>query len=98
MENDKKQKRVSANAQVKEEKKYTEAEFNAACSQLYQKLVKEIQARDMTNMFKRLDYLFEVLKNSNFFNEDFVQSCAEEIEVALTPVEPEETQGSTTED
>lgn len=89
MENNK-AKEAGATAQVKEEKKYTESEFNAACSQLYQKLMKEIQARDMANMFKRLDYLFEVVKNRECFNEQFVHECISEIEVALTPVEPEE--------
>lgn len=91
MENNKTEKKVSASAQATEEKKYTESEFNAACSQLYQKLMKEIQMRDMTNMFKRLDYLFEVLKNRSCFSEGFVESCIEEIETALTPVEQEDT-------
>lgn len=88
MENNKK--KVSANAQVKEEKKYTESEFNAACSQVYQKLMREIQMRDMTNMFKRLDYLFKVIENEGCFSEAFVDNCVQEIETALTPVEPEE--------
>ena len=92
MENNKTEKNVSATAPVKEEKKYTESEFNAACGQLYQKLMKEIQMRDMTNMFKRLDYLFEVLKNRDCFSEDFVQECIEEIETALTPVEQEDSE------
>ena len=89
MENKKAEKKVSANAQVMEEKKYTEAELNAACGQLYQKLMKEIQMRDMTNMFKRLDYMFKVIENRNCFSDGFVNDCIQEIEVALTPVEPE---------
>lgn len=87
MENNKK--KTSADAQKMEEKKYTESEFNAACRELYQKLMKEIQLRDMTNMFKRMDYLFKVIENRVCFNADFVGDCVEEIEVALTPVEPE---------
>ena len=85
----KNQKKVSATAQVKEEKKYTESELNAACNQLYQKLMKEIQMRDMTNMFKRLDYLFKVVENKDCFSETFVYNCVQEIENALTPVEAE---------
>lgn len=88
MENETK-KKVSADAQVTEEKIYTESEFNAACNQLYQKLVKEIQARDMTNMFKRMDYLFKVVENQECFTESFVDDCVQEIETALTPIEPE---------
>lgn len=88
MEN-KTEKKASVKAQAKEEKKYTESELNAACGQLYQKLMKEIQMRDMTNMFKRLDYLFKVIENSDVFSEGFVNDCVQEIEAALTPVEPE---------
>lgn len=87
MENNKK--KAGADAQKMEEKKYTESEFNAACGQLYQKLMKEIQMRDMTNMFRRLDYLFKVVENRSCFSSDFVGDCVEEIEVALTPVESE---------
>ena len=83
------EKKTSADAQKMEEKKYTESELNAACGQLYQKLMKEIQMRDMTNMFKRMDYLFKVVENRACFSSDFVGDCVEEIENALTPVEPE---------
>lgn len=89
MEN-KTEKKISAKSQVKEEKKYTESELNAACGQLYQKLMKEIQMRDMTNMFKRLDYLFKVIENQDSFPSDFIGDCVQEITMALTPVEPEE--------
>ena len=94
MENNKK---TGANAQKMEEKKYTESELNAACAQLYQKLMKEIQVRDMTNMFKRMDYLFKVIENRACFNSDFVGDCVEEIEVALTPADQEEVSADTAE-
>ena len=87
MENNKK--KTGADAQKMEEKKYTESELNAACGQLYQRLMKEVQMRDMTNMFKRLDYLFKVIENRACFSSDFVGDCVQEIETALTPVEPE---------
>jgi len=89
MEN-KKENKTSAKAQMMEEKKYTESELNAACNQLYQKLMKEIQMRDMTNMFKRLDYLFKIIENQNCFSNRFVEDCIQEIETALTPVESED--------
>ena len=43
-------------------------------------------------MFKRLDYLFEVIKNAGEFPNAFVQACREEIVDTMTPpAEPEET-------
>lgn len=48
--------------------------------QLYQKL----QEANLVNMFKRLDYLFKVVENSNHFNAEFVTSCIEEIENMMT--------------
>ena len=35
-------------------------------------------------MFKRLDYLFEVIKVPHMFNDEFVGKCAEEIQNMLT--------------
>lgn len=90
MENNKTEMNASASAQAVEEKKYTESELNAACGQLYQRLMKEIQTRDMTNMFKRLDYLFKVIENKDCFSDTFVYNCTQEIETALTPVEHED--------
>jgi hypothetical protein len=86
----KKENKFSADAQAMEEKKYTESEFNAACSQVYQKLMREIQMRDMTNMFKRMDYLFKVIENKTCFSDSFVTDCVKEIEIALTPIDSEE--------
>lgn len=90
MKNDKMKEKNGTDVQMKEEKKYTESELNAACSQLYQKLMKEIQVRDMANMFKRLDYLFKVIENRDCFSDTFIYNCTQEIETALTPVEPED--------
>lgn len=44
-------------------------------------------------MFKRLDYCFEVLKNSSKFPEEFVKVCTEEIMDTMT-ITPEETADS----
>ena len=42
----------------------TYEQLNEACSQLYQQnqnLLRQLQQANLTNMFKRLDYLFQVL-------------------------------------
>ena len=53
--------------------------------QLYMKL----QATNMSNMFKRLDYLFKVVENGHMFKQDFLEKCIAEIEEIMTV--PEET-------
>ena len=54
--------------------------------QLYMKL----QAANMNNMFKRLDYLFKVVENGHMFKQDFLDKCINEIEEIMTvPDEPE---------
>ena len=53
--------------------------------QLYMKL----QAANISNMFKRLDYLFKVVENGHMFKQDFLEKCIAEIEEIMTV--PEET-------
>ena len=53
-------------------------------NQLAQKLE---QVSAITN---KLPWLFEVLKASTFFSEEFVNSCSKEIELIMTPPEEEE--------
>lgn len=53
--------------------------------QLYMKL----QSVNMTNLFKRLDYLFKVVENSEKFNKEFVDKCIKEIETSMTIPEEE---------
>ena len=65
--------------------------------QLYMKL----QAANMSNMFKRLDYLFKVVENGHMFKQDFLEKCITEIEELMTvpeEVEKEETPDIKTED
>jgi hypothetical protein len=85
---------VTKNDNAKEGK-LTYEQLNNACAELYQqnqKLIMEIRQLNQANMFKRLDYLFKVVENSNNFKPDFVVSCTEEIEEAMTVAEePEET-------
>lgn len=53
--------------------------------QLYMKL----QSVNMTNLFKRLDYLFKVVENSEKFSREFVDKCIKEIETSMTIPEEE---------
>lgn len=56
--------------------------------QLYMKL----QQANMTNMFKRLDYLFKILEYHHMFEEDFVTKSVEEI-VSIMTIPEEESRG-----
>lgn len=60
-------------------------QLSEQAKQLYMKL----QAADMSNMFKRLDYLFKVVENGHMFKQDFLEKCIAEIEEIMTV--PEET-------
>lgn len=80
---------INANAQSAQDgnKKATYEELNNYCIQLYnqnKQLMSQLQQRDMLNLFKRLDYLFLVLKNKDCFGSDFVGDCVAEITNALT--------------
>ena len=75
----------------KEQKKLSYEELQNVASQLSQQnqqLNIMLQQANMTNIFKRLDYLFKVLENKNCFDSDFVIICADEIKDIITgPVE-----------
>ena len=60
-------------------------QLSEQAKQLYMKL----QAANMSNMFKRLDYLFKVVENGHMFKQDFLEKCITEIEEIMTV--PEET-------
>lgn len=55
----------------------------------------QLQNANMSNMFKRLDYLFKVIENSHMFKLDFVNKCIDEIEDFMTV--PEETEDNSKE-
>lgn len=78
----------------REERKATYEELNNYCMQLMnqnKQLVAQLQEREMFNMFKRLDYLFLVLKSKDCFSSDFVGDCVAEITSALTIPETADT-------
>ena len=66
------------------------------------KLIQEVQKLSDFSMFKRLDYLFEVVKSSDKFPAEFVSACVDEIVATMTlpPAEenPAETKSETKEE
>lgn len=82
-----KAKTVEVNAS-QENKKLSYEELNEVCMRLEQQnqyLVRELQKANLTNMFKRLDYLFKVVEYSHSFGDaEFVGNCIEEIKEAMT--------------
>lgn len=78
-----------------EKKKLSYEELENVCHQLSeqsQTLYRKLQEANMTNMFKRLDYLFAVVENKGAFPEDFAKRCIDEIVDTMTLPEPEKTE------
>ena len=66
------------------ENKLSYEELENIANNLYARL----QSAEMSNIFKRLDYLFKVVKYSGAFTPAFVEKCVAEIEEVITlPVE-----------
>lgn len=81
--------------EVKKEapQKMSYEELERVASQLGEQarqLYSQLQNANMSNMFKRLDYLFKVVEFAHVFNEEFYAKCAEEIEQIMTIPEAEE--------
>lgn len=66
--------------EVQENRKLSYEELERAANNLYIRL----QNADMSNMFKRLDYLFKVIKYRDSFSLTFVEMCVKEIEMMIT--------------
>lgn len=66
--------------EVQENRKLSYEELERAANDLYIRL----QNADMSNMFKRLDYLFKVIKYRDSFSLTFVEMCVKEIETMIT--------------
>jgi len=87
MEEKKKNLQVTKNTSSpvqKKEMKYTEEQLNEACRQIYDSMARKLQQMNMSNMFKRLDYLFKVLEFRDCFDDDFIDTCANEVKEILT--------------
>ena len=54
-------------------------------SQQNQQLNMMLQQANMTNMFKRVDYLFKILEFKDCFDSEFVITCSDEIKEFMTP-------------
>ena len=70
-----------------EKKKFSYEELNDIASQLSQQnqqLYAQLQRVNMTNAFRRLDYLFKVAENGALFTPEFLDNCISEIEESLT--------------
>lgn len=77
--------------------KLTYEQLNDACQQLFQQnqyLVRQLKDANMTNVFRRLDYLFKVMDNHDMFDEGFLAQCIHEIQEALTPRSDKEGEAS----
>ena len=66
--------------EVKECNKLSYEELEKVANNLYVRL----QQADMSNMFKRLDYLFKVIENKEVFSEDFIKQTVEEVVSVMT--------------
>lgn len=93
MEEKKLKREPKAKAENPQEQKLSYEQLNNICSELYQQnqnLHRQLQQANMVNMFKRLDYLFLVLKYESVFKDaDFINSCIDEIKDAII-LKPEE--------
>lgn len=49
----------------------------------------QLQKANLSNMFRRLDYLFKVVENGHMFKQDFLDKCIKEIEDIMTVPEEE---------
>lgn len=59
-------------------------------SEQNRQLFARLQELNMTNMFKRLDYLFKVIENGHMFKQYFLEKCIAEVESLMTVPEQEE--------
>lgn len=59
-------------------------------SEQNRQLFAKLQELNMTNVFKRLDYLFKVIENGHMFEQDFLEKCIAEVESLMTVPEQEE--------
>lgn len=65
-------------------------------SEQARQLYGQLQKSNLSNMFKRLDYLFKVVENGHMFKQDFLDGCVKEIENIMTvPEEPENSEEET---
>lgn len=88
---------VNGSKENKQEKLSYEQLENIAhqLSEQTKQLYSKLQTVNMTNMFKRLDYLFKIVENGHAFKPDFLERCVEEIEEIITIPEEEDKEEDT---
>ena len=82
-----KKKVVEMKPQVQRPEKMSYEQLENVAHQLSEQnrqLFAKLQELNMTNMFKRLDYLFKVVENGHMFKQDFLEKCVAEIESIMT--------------
>lgn len=87
-----KKKVVEMKPQVKRPEKMSYEQLENVAHQLSEQnrqLFAKLQELNMTNIFKRLDYLFKVVENGHMFEQDFLEKCIAEIESLMTVPEQE---------
>lgn len=71
----------------------TKNKLKEVAGQLYyqnQQLMNRIKSMDMTNIFRRFDYLFKVMEHSDKYPKEFVDMIINEICTGMYPEEPKE--------
>lgn len=88
-----KEKVVEMKPQMQRPEKMSYEQLEGVAHQLSEQnrqLFAKLQELNMTNMFKRLDYLFKVIENGHMFKQYFLEKCIAEVESLMTVPEQEE--------
>ena len=88
-----KKKVVEMKSQMQRPEKMSYEQLEGIAHQLSEQnrqLFAKLQELNMTNVFKRLDYLFKVIENGHMFEQDFLEKCTAEVESLMTVPEQEE--------
>ena len=78
---------------MEEKKKLSYEELENLAHQLSEQakqLYARLQQSELTNVYKRLDYLFKVLEFETCFDSKFVEKCSDEIKEIMTVQESED--------
>ena len=79
---------------VKKEKMSYEELENIAhqLSEQSRVLMQKLQEANMSNMFKRLDYLFKIIEFEHMFDDNFIDKCIKEVQdmISIPEEEPNE--------
>lgn len=88
-----KKKVVETKPQMQRPEKISYEQLEGVAHQLSEQnrqLFAKLQELNMTNVFKRLDYLFKVIENGHMFEQHFLEKCIAEVESLMTVPEQEE--------